>query len=291
MGKRLFWYARHLLTPHESNNYKAKSLHHPVLILYLIFLFTLQQTSFFVGKLGPQILGYATNITVDHILELVNGERAKKNLTPLALSQELSSAAQQKGSDMFSKNYWAHVSPTGTTPWDFITSAGYKYVYAGENLAKSFYTSDEVVSAWMKSPTHRANILKPEYSEIGLAVLNGHLVGEETTLIVQEFGARSNDVASNANSPPSPTTAAKPVPVAYIPVALSEQKTAIALPPNITKTASLIIVEFLLVVLFVDSILIWKHKTVRISGHSLAHIIFLAALLGAIGATGVGVIL
>lgn len=282
---------RHYFIPHESNNFKARILHHPMLIVYLVLLFTFQQSSILVKRISPSVLGYATSITIDRILDLVNQERIKENLSQLNLSSELSSAAQRKASDMFSKNYWAHVSPTGTTPWEFITTAGYKYVYAGENLGKSFDTSEDLVAAWMRSPTHRANILKPEYQEIGLAVMNGSLVGEDTTLVVQEFGSRTQYVAS-APKPANviPTTAAEVQPEAAK-AQIVKNPANLFLPSKMTRTSSLLVAEMLLVVLLIDSIFIWKHKTVRISGHSLAHMLFLAALLGAMGATGVGVIL
>jgi hypothetical protein len=97
-----------------------------------------------------------------------------------------------KATDMFAKDYWAHVSPDGTTPWVWIRKAGYNYLYAGENLARGFDTSASVVNAWMNSPEHRANLLSSNYTDIGFAVQSGTLTGTETTLVVQEFGSPYN---------------------------------------------------------------------------------------------------
>jgi len=142
----------------------------------------------------------------------------------------------------------------------------------------------------MKSPTHRANILKPEYTDIGLAVKNGVLNGEETTLVVQEFGSRVRpEIAKFKESEPAN---AEPQKVQVI--SQSEETPAVEKPKpllRINRTVSFIITEFLLVVLLIDGIFILKHKTVRIGGHSLAHVMFLLALLGAMGATGIGAIL
>lgn len=218
----------------------------------------------------------------------MNSKRLEANLQPLVLSPELSTAANQKAGDMFDKNYWAHISPTGTTPWYFITQAGYEYVYAGENLAKSFDTADEVVAAWMNSSTHRANILKPEYTEIGLAVMNGKLSGEETTLVVQEFGTKLKATA-RVNSP-SQLGEAVPGTLSAL-SGIIEKTDKPLIPFKLTKTFSFLLAEFLLVILFIDSIFIVKNKTYRVSGHSLAHFIFLAALVGAMSITGAGVIL
>lgn len=278
---------RHYFIPHESNNYKARSLHPTSLIFYIILLFVFQMIISFAKRIEPNILGYATDITVEKILFLVNQERAKANLNPLTVSPELSNAATQKATDMFGNNYWAHVSPTGVTPWQFITSSGYNYLYAGENLAKDFATSEEVVQAWMKSPTHKANILKPEYTNIGLAIMNGRLQGNETTLVIQDFGSKVDSaLAAKSTVPVVRSEAVSKLP----PVEVAGQKSSLS-PIKISKTFSLFIAEFLLVVLLIDGIYMWRAQTMRLSSHTLAHIIFLFSLIGAMGATGIGVIL
>ena len=283
--------ARHYFIPQHTNNYRAKAIHHHALVFYIIFLFAFQSINLFVKKIHPDILGYATDITIDKIINLVNLERQKASLDPLSLSPELSEAAKNKGSDMFSKNYWAHISPTGITPWEFITDSGYQYIFAGEKLAKSFDNSEEVVAAWMKSPTHRANILKSEYTEIGIAVKNGRLNGEETTLVVQEFGSRVKPVSARIDESIVDNSQSGETPQIISQSEGRDQVKKSFLPLRINRTVSLLIAEFMLVVLLIDSIFIWKNKTVRISGHSLAHIMFLLALLGAMSATGVGAIL
>lgn len=288
----------HYFLPHESNNFRAKMLHNSAVAFYIVLLLFFQTSTDILKHFRPNILGYATDISVEKILELVNAKRTEANLAPLKLSDQLSQAATQKAQDMFSKNYWAHVSPTGTSPWAFINSAGYEYTYAGENLARNFNTSQEVVDAWMNSKTHRDNILKPEYSDLGLAVLNGRLVGEETTLVVQEFGAKSKSLVQNPAPPQTilPSVAPQPNQLAGIIAADETTGLTVGKPPLfpypfLNKSFSLLVAEFLLVVLFIDSIYLWKTKTSRLSGHNLAHFIFLASLIGAMGATGFGVIL
>lgn len=277
----------HYLIPHESNNFRAKALHHTSIIFYIFLLIFFRASINFIKHAHPGILGYATDITVERLSELVNKKRIEANLPPLTLSSQLSTAATQKAADMFTKDYWAHVSPTGVSPWTFITSSGYDYLYAGENLAKDFNTSQEVVEAWMNSPTHKANILKSEYTEIGLAVMNGKLSGEETTLIVQHFGSK---VGTSASIPQAAATSLA-VPMITPAEVYTASSVRSFLPLSISKNFSLLLAEFLLLVLFIDSLYIWRYKTIRLTGHSLAHIIFLMALIGAMGATGIGVIL
>jgi len=182
----------HLFIPKEENNFRSKLLHFDFLTYYLLialfFTFLFKKTPLY------NILGYATDITIQKLYELTNYERQKYNLPPLNYNEKLSAAAYQKALDMFNKNYWAHFGPNGETPWRFILNSGYQYEYAGENLAKNFLFSQNVVSAWMNSPTHRENILRKEYTDIGLAVVNGSLNGEPTTLVVQMFGKPQENV-------------------------------------------------------------------------------------------------
>ncbi len=177
------------------------------------------------GIRGGVILGYATNITVDQVVAQTNQQRSAVGLSPLQFSGVLSSAAQAKAQDMFSNNYWAHVSPAGKQPWDFIREAGYSYQAAGENLARDFYQTDTMMGAWMASPTHKANIVNTKYSQIGVAVVNGTLEGTETTLVVQMFGnpvgatTAPTGQTGDASAAPTPAVDAVPKPAPAVQVA------------------------------------------------------------------------
>lgn len=157
------------------------------------------------------VLGYASDITIDKVIAQTNSQRAKSGLQPVTYNAVLSDAARRKAADMFSAQYWAHTSPSGKEPWDFMREARYSYKVAGENLARDFLDTSSMVSAWMASPTHRANIMNPRYSDIGIAVVNGTLMGTETTLVVQMFG---DPVASAQVTEESVTPAATTGPVA-----------------------------------------------------------------------------
>ena len=131
----------------------------------------------------------ASEITAEKIIELTNGSRKEAGLRALSPSQLLTLAAQGKAEDMFTNQYFEHISPDGVTPWYWIKEAGYDYIYAAENLAIDFVTAEGAHSALMKSPGHRQNILCANYKDIGVAVLSG-LFGEKISIIiVEEFGA------------------------------------------------------------------------------------------------------
>lgn len=117
-------------------------------------------------------LAYATNISAAGLLEQTNAYRLENERPELQLNHRLTRAAQAKANDMTRRNYWSHNTPDGREPWLFIDETGYDYLKAGENLAYGFLTSDETVIGWMNSPTHRDNMLNPEFSEVGFGFAN-----------------------------------------------------------------------------------------------------------------------
>lgn len=123
------------------------------------------------------------------VLALTNVQRAKEGIAPLSLNTKLNSSAEDKTADMFAKQYFEHVSPTGRTPAEVVKASGYEYIVMGENLALGNFKDDEaLVTAWMNSPGHRANIMNPKFKEIGIAVRQGTYEGKKVWLAVQHFG-------------------------------------------------------------------------------------------------------
>lgn len=153
----------------------------------------------------------AAAVIEDHsIVTLMNNERHKSGLKPLQSDQALVNSANDKALDMIERDYWSHETPDGQPPWQFFEQNGYEFVLAGENLAKHFNTPEGVVNGWMNSPTHRDNILKEGYSQVGVSVVSGMLGSQQTVLVVAHYGspeqrktvqpAVSNDSVLGANS-------------------------------------------------------------------------------------------
>lgn len=133
------------------------------------------------------------------LVDLANADRAATETPTLRTSAKLERAAQLKANDMASKGYFAHNSPEGVTPWHWFNEVGYKFVYAGENLAINFNESSEVNTAWLNSPTHKANIMNDRFTEIGIATAEGIYQGKNSIFVVQMFGKpRSNGSLSAA---------------------------------------------------------------------------------------------
>lgn len=281
--------------PHKQTHQKAHLLSWEGLIIYILIFVLLQVGLSIVGYTKPGVLGISSDIDQKTVIELTNQEREKKGLSPVVENEALDKAAQMKAQNMFSENYWAHYAPSGKTPWDFILASGYRFTYAGENLAKNFYKSDDVVTAWMNSPTHRDNLLNKNYRDIGIAVVKGVLNGQKTTLVVQEFGT-----TENVTSKPVADIQGKQVQVplsdynkpqlaleAYNPGKI----TSLIDPYQLTKYASLSLLLFMGVLLVLDIYILYKRKVFRLSSHHVAHMSILSISAASVLFSNPGVIL
>ena len=109
------------------------------------------------------------------VVRLVNEHRVQHGLKPLTANWELSRIARYKSQDMVDHRYFSHTSPTYGTPFQMIKAFGLSFRTAGENIAYGQRTPQAVVSAWMNSSGHRANILNASYTQIGVGyVADGH---------------------------------------------------------------------------------------------------------------------
>ena len=143
------------------------------------------------------------------VVQLTNAERADLGESTLRRNASLDEAARMKAQHMANNEYFSHYAPDGTSPWYWFDKAGYTYAHAGENLAIHFTDSDEVVEAWMNSPTHRANIAGSQYTETGVGTAKGKFDGYDTVYVVQLFGTPAaapvvKTVPVPAQVPPAP---------------------------------------------------------------------------------------
>lgn len=109
----------------------------------------------------------------NQVIKLVNTQRANKGLAPLTANWQLSRVARYKSQDMRDKGYFSHYSPTYGSPFDMMKNFGLSFYAAGENIAMGQTTPAQVMGSWMNSAGHRANILNPNYNEIGVGLAKG----------------------------------------------------------------------------------------------------------------------
>lgn len=130
----------------------------------------------------------ATTKSIENqVIQLTNQQRAKNGLKPLTANWELSRVARYKATDMRDKNYFSHTSPTYGSPFTMMKNFGISYRAAAENIAAGETTPQEVVTAWMNSAGHRANILNGTYTQIGVGYAQG---GSQRYYWVQMFIAQ-----------------------------------------------------------------------------------------------------
>ncbi len=219
--------------PHEGNNHQPHFLRTKLVLLLLALVFAVQGlyiTSTFIAL--PSSKNFAA-IFATVLIDQTNEKRGEEHLGTLAYNIQLEDAAKMKADDMAAKGYFAHNSPDGKTPWDWIDKAHYDFSAAGENLAVNFVDSKDVTEAWMHSPSHRANIVNPNYTEIGIATAQGVYKGRTAIFVVQMFGRpleKNNFVAVVATSSTPQVLTAKGVAIAPVKKSLET--------PKITKATS-----------------------------------------------------
>lgn len=173
--------------PHPLNDYHPHLLRRGYLKFYTFLIVGVKLLVIISLFFYPHVL-FPSAITSNTIIYLTNKARKERNLPPLRANPVLTRAAQLKAEDMLKKGYFAHQSPEGKSPWDWLIKEGYYYLVAGENLALDFNQAEDVVEAWLSSPSHRKNLLNSEYQEIGIGIAQGRFQGRYTTLVVQFLG-------------------------------------------------------------------------------------------------------
>ncbi len=267
-------------------------LHHSSLLVFALLFFVLQLSFGFVKSHTQDVLGIQYSISVDDLLVMTNARREAAGASPLTLNDQLAEAARNKASDMFSKNYWAHFAPDGSTsPWSFIKSSGYEYSYAGENLARGYTSASDVVDAWMASPTHKENMVSKNYDNVGFAIVPGMLTGDDTVLVVQMFGRKSG-----ASAPVIAGQAANASPIDEVSKPLGSGSIQGASVPlidssSMQKNIALLFLGAMLLLLGIDLFIIRRRQVVRIISHNIDEIIFFGFVLTLVIIIGGGSIL
>src|SRR3989344_2929042 len=215
---------RRLFLPSAENDYTPHLLQRAAVVMMAVLVLLSfvatnlqallwQSSDWLVGTILPAV-----------VVDLTNEERADEAAVPLHRNSLLDEAARLKAEHMAKNSYFAHHSPDGVSPWYWFEKVGYTYAHAGENLAIHFTDSSAVVDAWMKSPSHRANIVNNNYTEIGVGTAKGTFDGFSTVFVVQLFGTPAAPVVA-AVPEPAPIVTPAPVEVLGTEEVVSEEVT------------------------------------------------------------------
>jgi len=147
----------------------------------------------------PDTVTSGTGLSISQIINLTNTERKNNNssLVNLKENNTLKKIAMIRVRDMFNNQYFEHNSPTGDNVSKEAVSNNYSYVTIGENIALgNFAGSSGLVTAWMNSTGHRANILNTKYTEIGVYFEQGTYKGQSVWIAAQVFGKPASSCKS-----------------------------------------------------------------------------------------------
>jgi uncharacterized protein YkwD len=151
------------------------------------FALSLTVVVLFISYAGAIPAQAASPLTARNIVALANTDRTALGVRKVTEDSALDRAAQLKANDMAAKGYFSHVDPSGNQPWMWFKRVGYYYWGAAENLAINFDSAQSVNTAWMNSPSHKANLVNGSYSRMGIGIAHGMYNGKPATFVVQFF--------------------------------------------------------------------------------------------------------
>lgn len=266
------WLKRHFI-PHQGNNHRPHFLHRKTTKKVVGILLVLELALFVLPTLN--FPDYARQFDLGAVLPgvlsaLTNEERGRYALPELAVNPELNRAAQLKAEDMANKGYFAHNSPEGLAPWHWFEKVGYEYYFAGENLAVNFTDSHEVTEAWMRSPTHQANIVNKNYTEVGTGIATGVYKGREAVFVAQLYASPSPKIVTSrvATDVPNVSQTEPPqTPVNTDPEVLGEQNAPapnylnrlMSSPRETTNALLLVVLAIVLGALLLNIVIRFEH--------------------------------
>lgn len=177
--------------PHKGNNYHPHLLRSKHALWYGI-VFLVLKIALVIFALSIPLEAFTTPNVIEaqrtKLVTLTNQLRVEKGLSALWEVAPLDASALARAQDMNAQQYFSHVSPDGHRLDYFLSQAGYAYEEAGENLAMGFSDADAAMSAWMKSPTHYANLVDTGYQDLGIGVVAGVYHDQPTVFVAQHFG-------------------------------------------------------------------------------------------------------
>ncbi len=137
----------------------------------------------------------------EHVLVLLNDERADAGLAALVMNEDLRLVARAHSQDMATRGFFSHTNPDGSDPFERFAAAGITYSWAGENIAMNNNPEpgETAVAGWMNSPSHRDNILRPQFNRIGVGVADAGAGLYYLTLDFIGTGAKRNGSGETAH--------------------------------------------------------------------------------------------
>ncbi|MEI7498504.1 MAG: CAP domain-containing protein [Candidatus Falkowbacteria bacterium] len=189
VASKKLWH--HHFIPSEHNQYHPTALKSKRLYFHAVSAVAIKATCLLFAMMLPieaWMMPDNFGQQAQTIIEKTNQIRISAGQKPLKSNVKLMQAAKSKADDMILNQYFAHISPQGQGLAYWLRGSKYKYDSAGENLAIGFTSPDAALLAWRLSPTHYANLVDPDFSEVGVSVAAGQLGKTDTSVVAQLFG-------------------------------------------------------------------------------------------------------
>lgn len=240
---------KNFFIPHEGNDFHPHILHTKRAVFYGSFFLALKGLIFIFILLLPSVVFVMPDVLAkeqSRLLTLTNNLRREKGLSVVRGVTALGVSSDFKALDMANLHYFSHTSPSGHGLAYFLSRADYRYDLAGENLAMGFTSAEEIFASWVKSPTHYANLVDPNFTEFGVSIESGTYDDLDTVYVAQHFGkpktvrekpfpsVESVDTKTSSSQKIELSLASTPAPAP----AKKVQTQIVAATPSITSTSS-----------------------------------------------------
>lgn len=222
------------LIPHRGNSYRPHLLHPKHTLWYSALFLALKGLLIVIAFLIPAEAFVSPDVLAQQqtkLIALTNNLRAEKGLPTLTIDPRLTQSATARANDMETQQYFSHVSPDGHRLNYFLNNAGYPYRTAGENLAMGFSDAESAMNGWLKSQTHYANLVDPDFQQMGIGLEGGVYHDKPTVFVAQHFGTPfASSEGEPAPVPEAPRTHPEPSPTP------SDAEGQVARAPATTRT-------------------------------------------------------
>ena len=183
---------KNFFIPHADNNYHPHLLHTKRAVLYSSFFFVTKILVIGTALLLPTAVFVSPDILAkeqQQLVALTNAVRSANGVPVLTEEGHLDRSAALKTQDMINDSYFGHRGPDGHDLAYFLSTAGYPYKTAGENLAMGYERAEDIFAAWLASPAHYQNIVDPDFQELGIDLKGGIYNGQTVVFAASHFGA------------------------------------------------------------------------------------------------------
>lgn len=190
---------KNFFIPQESNNYFPIGLRPRFLLTYVVFLILFNIFALKIVHNFPVPTIFNTNLNRNILVEGINYQRTKNNLTPLTSDSSLNDLATKRANDMAEFNYFSHINPFNRTSISSINLNNQSYTYIKEELSKDITDNNALIQAFLNDKNNRKDILSSNVNSIGFGIATINNISSKSIIAVTII-ANNNSISNTFNS-------------------------------------------------------------------------------------------